>query len=255
MRDNGGQKAKRTGAVNGGYAVADLKTKPVDAVIRALQILKTFDHQAPTMSLAEVCRRTGTVKSTTLRMLLSLAEEGLITVTPERRYTLGPVLYRLGKCYAANFRLEDHVRPVLKELVAHSEESVSFYQRVGNKRICLFRENCAQILREHVSEGETLALDKGAEGRVLTQFAKYDAMMPAPAKILGSLPLVSVGERDPGIGGIASPVFSSADGLVGAMTISGPITRLTPARIKALRPIMYEANAQLSRSLGARFYN
>lgn len=234
--------------------MAELKTKPVDAVIRALQILKTFDHTAPELSLAEVCRRTGTVKSTALRMLISLAQEGLITVTPDRRYALGPELYWLGKCYADSFRLEDHVRPVMKDLVASAQECVSFFQRVGNKRMCLFREDSAQILREHVAEGDTVSLDKGAAGRVLTHFAKYDSMTPSPARTLESLPFVSIGERDSEIGGIAAPVFSNATGLVGAITISGPLSRLTQSRIDGLKPLVYASAAELSGKLGARFY-
>lgn len=237
-----------------GGEMADLKTKPVDAVVRALQILKSFDTNAKDMSLAELCRRTGIVKSTTLRMLLSLAEEGMITITPDRRYALGPELYRLGKRYADSVEFEDHIRPVMKELVASTQECVSFFQRVGNKRMCLFREDSDQLLREHVAEGDTVSLDKGAAGRVLTQFAKHDAMTLGPAKTLESLPFISIGERDSEIGGIAAPVFSNVTGLVGAMTISAPLTRLSESRIATLRPLVYAAAARVSKALGARFY-
>lgn len=234
--------------------MSELKTKSVDAVVRALQILKSFDTNAKDMSLADICRRTGIVKSTTLRMLLSLAEEGMVTITPDRRYALGPELYRLGKRYADNVDFEDHIRPVMKDLVASTQECVSFFQRVGNKRMCLFREDSDQLLREHVAEGDTVSLDKGAAGRVLTHFTKHDALTPAPGKTLESLPFVSIGERDAEIGGIAAPVFSNVAGLVGAMTISGPLTRLTPSRIAALQPLVYEAAARVSKALGARFY-
>lgn len=235
-------------------ATTELKTKSVDAVVRALRILKIFDHGAPELSLAEISRRTGFVKSTCMRMLLSLAEEGLISVTPERRYTLGPEVYRLGKCYSGGFRLESHVRPVMKSLVAETNECVSFFQRVGNRRMCLFREDSEQVLREHVAEGDTVTLDRGAAGRVLMQFARVDAMQAAPAEVLADLPFVSIGERDSEIAGVSAPVFSNAAGLVGAIAISGPLSRLTPDRIAVLAPRISDAAILLSHRLGARFY-
>lgn len=235
-------------------AETDRKTKSVDAVIRALSILKLFDQTTQDLTLAEISRRTGMVKSTALRMLVSLADEQLITVTADKRYALGPEVYRLGKAYSAGFNLETHVRPAMQDLVKDVNECVSFFQRIGNRRMCLFREDSDHLLREHVAEGDTVSLDKGAAGRVLTSFAKQDAALPAALATLESLPFVSLGERDAEITGIAAPIFSGAQGLVGALTISGPKSRLTEDYIVTLKPRVLHAAAAVSRKLGARFY-
>lgn len=231
-----------------------VKTKSVDAVVRALSLLKLFEQASPELSLAEISRRSGIVKSTCMRMLISLAEQDMITITPDRKYTLGPEVYRLGKCYSASFRLEAYIRPVLKELVAESQEGASFFQRVGSQRMCLFREDSNQLLREHVAEGDTVALDKGAAGRVLLNFMNQDPMQPAPIRTLEQLPVVSMGERDSEINGIAAPVFSSSVGLVGAIAISGPRIRLSSETIRILSPMIFRAAQKLSMQMGARFY-
>lgn len=231
-----------------------VKTKPVDAALRALKILKVFNHRTPQLTLSQISQQCGMVKSTTLRMLLSLVEEGFITVDIDKRYMLGPEVFRLGSCYAGSFELEPHIRPVMKTLVEQTGECVSFFQRVGDKRMCLFRENSHQVLREHVAEGDTVVLDRGAAGRVLLDFAGFNGDHRSQPGILDSLPYVSHGERDAGIGGLAAPVFSGFKGLLGAITISGPVSRLTPERIRELRKSVFSAAAQISAELGARFY-
>jgi len=232
-----------------------VKTKPVDAALRALKILKVFNHRAPELTLSEIALQIGMVKSTTLRMLLSLIEEGFVTVNASKRYMLGPEVYRLGCCYADSFDLEQRIRPRMKALVRSSDECVSFFLRLGDKRMCLFRENSLQVLREHVAEGDTVVLDRGAAGRVLLDFEKTSALESGSDTVKATLPYISHGERNSEIGGLAAPVFSHLKGLIGALTISGPIARLTPERIEELRPMIYATAAEISALLGARFYS
>ncbi|WPB56442.1 IclR family transcriptional regulator [Xylophilus sp. GOD-11R] len=235
-------------------ATNPVKTKPVDAALRALKILKVFDHRRPELTLSEIAAQTGMVKSTTLRMLLSLIEEGFVTVNASKRYMLGPEVYRLGCCYADSFDLEQRIRPRMKALVRDSDECVSFFQRLGDQRMCLFRENSQQVLREHVAEGDTVVLDKGAAGRVLMDFERTNALESGSEAVRARLPYISHGERNSEIGGLAAPVFSNQKGLIGALAISGPVARLTPERIDALRPLIYATAAELSMLLGSRFY-
>jgi DNA-binding IclR family transcriptional regulator len=232
-----------------------VKTKPVDAAMRALKILKVFNHRSAELTLSQISAATDMAKSTVLRMLLSLIEEGFVIATTSKRYMLGPEVYRLGRCYADSFDLEDRIRPLMKELVKSSDECVSFFQRVGDKRMCLFRENSQQLLREHVAEGDTVVLDRGAAGRVLLDFEKTNPLDPGSLDLKGTLPYVSHGERNAEIGGLAAPVFSNFSGLIGALAISGPVMRLTPERIETLRPLIYTTAAAISSRLGSRFYN
>lgn len=231
------------------------KTRPVDAALRALKILKVFGQSSPELSLSEIAQRTGMAKSTTLRMLLSLAEEGFVAVNASKRYMLGPEVYRLGCCYADNFDLEQRIRPRMKALVRESGECVSFFQRLGDQRMCLFRENSQQVLREHVAEGHTVVLDRGAAGRVLVDFERVSPLEAGTMAMRASLPYISHGERNSEIGGLAAPVFSTLKGgLLGALAISGPVARLTPERIESMRPLIYSTAAELSALLGSRFY-
>lgn len=223
--------------------------KGVAAVDRAFSILSCFDQAAGPLSLAELNRRTGLYKSTILRLLASLEGAGLVERTEGGEYVLGWVVGRLGASYRRSFGLERRLRPILRALRDETGESASFYRREGAARICLFREESRQMVRDHVEEGAILPLRRGAAGHLLIAFD------PQEVSTLGvdqpKLPIMSFGERDPDVAALAVPVFGEGDALLGALTISGPVSRLTPARASAMSQTLISHGRELSRQLGA----
>lgn len=235
--------------------VPALKTKGVEAVDKALRIFALFSAETPTLSLGEISQRSGQVKSTAMRLLISLQTAGLVRLTEDRRYTVGAQAFRLGCVYQQTFRLDRIVRPALRELVVRTGESGSFFRREGNRRICLYREDSSQVLREHVPEGEAVELDKGAAGHVLVTFDGVDGDRPATAAQLAKLPISAMGERGPDIAGISAPIFATGQGMVGALALSGPRTRFTPDRVEQMEAAVIETARSLSRELGSPFYD
>ncbi len=197
----------------------------VAAVDRALSILGAFVDAEPTLSLSRIAQKTGLYKSTTLRLIDSLEASGYIRRLSSGDYQLGPTLFRLGMQYQKAFNLGDFVVPQLQELVRETVESASFYVRTGQSRLCLFRVDSPQAVRDHVRMGDELPLRKGAAGHVLTAFESGIAVAKIAAK--DRFVTVSFGERQPDLAAVAAPVFDAAGGLAGAINVSGPRTRFT----------------------------
>lgn len=218
----------------------------VDAVGRALTILACFTRLQPSLTLTAIASRTGLYKSTVLRLIASLERGGFVVRRADKSYVLGPEPMRLGAVYAQSFHLEEHVRPVLRSLLALTGESASLFREDRGQRICLFRENSLHSIRDHVREGDVLPISLGAAARVLVRFRRH---VPAEAREPFPLPALSFGERDPETAGAAVPVFD-AHGLAGALTLSGPRTRFTRAAVDAMREPLMQAGADLSRTLG-----
>ena len=223
----------------------------VDAVNRALSILSCFTDRDERLNLTEIAKRTGLYKSTVLRLIESLELQGFL-VRHDRGYSLGAELMRLGSLYARQFRLEDRVRPLLNRLVEETGESASFYRREGQRRICLFRRDSPLAIREHVREGDILSLDKGAGGRVLKTFPGKSP--DEWRRMVGDLPYVAYGERDNETGSAAVPIFGLDDELIGAITVSGPMSRFTPDRVERIRAAVMAVGRELSQTLGGRMY-
>jgi DNA-binding IclR family transcriptional regulator len=224
--------------------------KGVESVERALKILASFQEHDEPLSLAELSKRTGFYKSTILRMLVSLEEAGFTRKLPNKTFMLGPQVMRLSGIYQKMFRLEDFVRPALRELVRLTGESAIFFQAYGKKRICLFRENSNQGLRDHVQEGKVLPLNKGAAGHVLTRFqaVRSDAI---PSRLQAMLPFVSHSEVESDTTGAGVPIFGADGSLIGALAISGPASRLTPKAMERCAAVLQRTGQNLNQALGA----
>src|SRR5688572_22404867 len=93
---------------------------------RVLTLLTAFRRGDGSLSLAELSARTGLVKSTIMRLAVSLEEHGLFIRLGDGSYQLDAEVLRLGTIYQESFRLEVFVRPVLEELVARFNETASF---------------------------------------------------------------------------------------------------------------------------------
>lgn len=196
------------------------------AVDRALSLLAAFRPGEPSLSLQELAERTRQHKSTVLRLLASLQHAQMVLRTEEGRYRLGPAVARLHAVYASSFSLEQVVMPELRMLVVRTGESAAFHVRQGDARLCLYRVDSPNPVRDHIRAGDLLPLDKGAGGRVLMAFSGAPGRLHEKVRREGVA--VLSGDRVPQLAGISAPCFDAHDALVGAVTLTMPTERLKP---------------------------
>ena len=218
--------------------------KGVSAAERALAVLTAFRRDDGALSLAELAQRTRLVKSTIMRLAVSLERYRLLARLPDGSYRLDAETLRLGTAYQQAFSLADHVGPVLGELAVKTGETASFYVRHGEERLCLFRVESASRIRMHVQPGDTRPMDKSAIAQTLR---RYEVEPPRPDD---ELPLFTSGITDPHAAALAMPVFGIGESLIGALSISGPISRLTAARVEQVKGVLIEAAHKLTSACG-----
>lgn len=220
----------------------------VASAARALTVLSAFRKGDHAVSLAELSARSGLVKSTIMRLAVTLEAQGYLARLPDGSYRLEAELLRLGTIYQQSFPMEAHVTPVLEQLVAATGESAAFYVRRGDRRLCLLRVDSPHRLRLHVRAGDLLPMDGSAIARVLQL---YGSEPWAPEAATTTLPIYSTGANDPHVAGLAVPVFDAA-GLAGALAVTGPITRLSHGAAREASTLLCAAAQGLSRLLGGQ---
>jgi DNA-binding IclR family transcriptional regulator len=220
----------------------------VAALDRAFAILGAFTASDQGLTLAQLAERTGLYKSTILRIAQSLMQHRFLQRLEDGRYQIGPGPLMLGALYQRNLNLSDVMRPLMRELATASGEGVSFYVRDGDLRICLLRVDSQHSVREHVTEGDVLPLDRGSGGRVLLAFS--GATGDAYENIRRNYYCASFGERDPDTSGISAPVFGAGQQLLGALTVAGPTSRVGRAFAERIRPSLLAVAARASHALG-----
>jgi DNA-binding IclR family transcriptional regulator len=214
------------------------------AVDRALTLLSAFRAGDTSLSLAELSSRTQLYKSTTLRLLASLEHARLVQRLDDGGYGLGNEVARLNAVYAASFSLERVVLPALRALVAATRESAAYHVAQGQGsdavRLCLYRVDSPQPVRDHIRAGDVLPLNRGTGGRVLTAFG------PKPAGTLSARDknlyarireqgyFSAVGDRLEGVAGISAPVFRADGSLAAALTLTMPSNRYSENYVRPL---------------------
>jgi DNA-binding IclR family transcriptional regulator len=220
----------------------------VAAVDRSLSILDAFTEDDPSLTLAELAKRTGLHKSTAIRLAESLEKYGLVRRSEKGTYRLGSKLLYLGSLYQKHFRMAEFVPNTLRQMVTELQEGASFYVRDEQYRICLHRADPSRAVRDHVHEGDRLPLTAGAAGHVILAFSgltgqRYDAVRK-------NMYASSYGERDPETAAISCPVFAVNQQFAGALSVSGPKYRIEALGTKRILPVLFKHARELTGILG-----
>jgi DNA-binding IclR family transcriptional regulator len=220
----------------------------VAAVERALELLTAFRPGDDALGLVELAGRTGLIKSTILRLAVSLERFNLLVRMPDGRYQLGSEVVRLNSVYQGAINLERHIQPVLAQLAAQTQETATFYVRHGeDERMCLFRVNSPNTLRLDVQPGQSRPMDGAASAELLRLFEHWPAEKPP----IPDLPLYTSGATTPHVASVSVPVLGHGDRLVGALSLAGPSARLNEERAREVALQLLQAGLTLSRRLGS----
>ena len=168
------------------------------------------------LGLAELQAATGLPRATAHRLAVALEEHGLVRRDGAGRFCLGFELIALGRAAADAFPLADVARPFLAELRDRTGESVQLFVREGDERRCVVSLQSPHGLRWIVPEGARLPLDVGSAGRLLRA---ADGQSKAPVE--------SVEEREAGVASVSAAVHSRDGLVIAAVSVSGPVERLT----------------------------
>jgi DNA-binding IclR family transcriptional regulator len=221
------------------------RAQGVTAAERALAVLDAFIGDG-SRGLAELAKATALAKPTVLRLLVSLERSGYVVRLSDGRYQLGAKLMQLGATYRSNFRLDQHVLPVLEQLAAETRESAAFHIREGGHRLMLFRVESPQAVRDAPRPAMLIPLDETSTGHVLTTAAwpLQDADGRVPVYFTS-------GVYDAQTASVSTAVFSAGPTLAGALTVSGPVGRFGQAQVRDMAARLALAAGTLSTTLGA----
>jgi len=227
-----------------------MKEKGVAAVDRALAILSAFSKEASRLSLAEISRRTGLYKSTSLRLLSSLQRSGLVEQNDDGNYHVGVAAMRLANLYQRSLRGSNVIGAALQQLVEATSENANFYVRRGDSRVCVYCADSPQQMRPHTLIGDIFPLDRGAGGKILSAFSDDLRSAPGLAEVRERCIAVSYGEFIRDSTGIAAPVFGIGNRIEGAIAVTGPTSRFTAERIASSEIALLRTALELTRAFG-----
>ncbi|WP_145226042.1 IclR family transcriptional regulator [Rudaeicoccus suwonensis] len=200
--------------------------------------------EAGPSTLAQLVAHTGLARPTAHRLAVALEHHRLVARDLQGRFVLGPRLAELASA-AGEDRLLAAAGPVLGRLRDHCGESAQLFRRQGDQRICVAAADRPMGLRDSIPIGATLSMQAGSAAQILMAWeepdrlhrglhgAKFTATMLSAVRRRGWAQ--SVGEREPGVASVSAPVRSPSGRVIAAVSISGPIERISrqPGRLHA----------------------
>jgi DNA-binding IclR family transcriptional regulator len=236
---------------------------------KLLALLDAFGPEQPDFSLAELAVRAGLPKSTCHRILAVLETWRGVERNASGRYRLGIKFFELGGLVQDRLRIREVALPYMEDLLATTREMVHLAKLDGNDALYIERLVSHRSVRSPSRVAGRVPATCTGVGKAILAFSQPDivksvmaAGLPAltnysitnPVQFLETLERIRTTgvsfdyeEASLGLNCVAAPIFNHAGMPVAAMSVSGPVGRLSP---EALVPAIRAATLAVSRHLG-----
>ena len=238
-------------------AVAD-RSDQVQSLVRALTIVNRLAAADEGVTLTEVAQQVGLSPSTAHRLLTTLEQERYVHFDAERRlWSVGVQAFVAGNAFLKTRSLVASARPQMRALMEESEETVNLAVEDQFEAIYLSQVECRQMMRAFARPGARVPLHCSSVGKALLS-AMPDSELSRILHRRG-LPRVTVKtitttttlrddlirtrergyaiddeENAVGLRCIAAVIFNENAAAVAAISVSGPMARISDDRIPLL---------------------
>jgi DNA-binding IclR family transcriptional regulator len=261
-----------TGAAESGKAESDRGR--VQSVDRALDIMEALAGAGRGIGIVDLSARVGLHASTVHRLLATLVARGYARQSPQsQRYSLGTRVLQLGRSFHDRSDLRQEAHRYLQQLTEISGETANLVMRDDDEVVYIDQVQSPHLVRMFAEIGRRVPLHSTAGGKAI--LASWDRAelhrlvaekgLPGKTKYtitsLGDLELalgevrrsgyaIDDQEQEEGVRCVAGPVGDQTGDVVAALSLSGPITRMTRSRIAELGALVVRVCGELSAALG-----
>jgi IclR family KDG regulon transcriptional repressor len=241
-------------------------------LLKGLMVLEAVtDIAQSSRTIEELAARVGLTRSNTHRTLQTLMHAGYIERDEASGYRGGIRLFELAARQLGTLDLRRTAGPAMRKLAAETGETVHLSVLDGIEVVYIDKIDSPQPIRAYSMVGGRAPAYAVATGKVLLAY-QPEGYLETYAEALGqhtgttitTLPLLKEdlrravragyamnrGEWRDGVGGVAVAIFNALDDVVGAVGISGPLDRLSLARVKTLAVNVKACAAEISAALG-----
>jgi IclR family KDG regulon transcriptional repressor len=253
-----------------------MSEKTTRSLERGLDILLTFSHESPFLSIEEISMRTGIPRSTCYRLVSTLKQKNLVDLSPDDgRYRLAMGAMKFHAIILESLDVASIARPFIKQLVRITGESVQLILRNKNTAVCIDKVESSEALRVRPDKGTIIGLHSGASGKAIMAFLPIEEQERiikevglkkfGPNTLTDATQLkknleeirrqkyaVSKEEIYVGVTALAAPIFDFEDNAIASVCVAGPMQRLTEDKLASFCGAVVETAKQISHHLGQK---
>jgi DNA-binding IclR family transcriptional regulator len=249
------------------------KAGPVGVLAKVLRVLEALDASPNGLPLRNVASQTGLNKSTAYRLLAHLEGEGYLFRDDVGVYIVGPKLARLGSGVSYHATLRSASRPVIQQLWSMTTETVNLAVRDGLHVLYLDVMESSHTFRLASQVGMRRPLHCTALGKAILAFSPAEErdgelnllrLERVSKRTITSLPrfrrelakvmqhgyAVDDEEAESGARCASAPIFDRSGKVAGAISVSGPVTRVNYSRLQMFAHAVRDGARLISQRLG-----
>ncbi len=245
----------------------------VQSVDRTLDVLEALASRRGATGISELSGLVGLHVSTVHRLLATLVDRGYVRQDPDSsRYHLGSRIFTLASAADLHLDLRLVARPYLERMMRASGETANLVTLSDHEVVYLDQVASMHLVKMFTAPGMRAPLYCTGTGKMMLAFKDAEFAKPVldapmrrytPRTIVTRSALeaelatirkrgysVDNEEMEEGVRCLAVPIFDRRHDCVGAISVSGPTTRMTTERVQKLAPAACAIADELSRQLG-----
>jgi DNA-binding IclR family transcriptional regulator len=245
----------------------------LSSVANSLRLIKAFSEDQYEIGISDLAKRLGLAKSTVHRLASTLLDQGMLEQNAgDGKYRLGLALFELGTLVRRKMDFTMEARPYLRTLMEKTGETVHLAILDHDSVLYIITHESKQALRMGSKVGTRAPVHSTAVGKALLAFQPEEEIariiargLPASApntvvdgrSLQRELELVRTRsyavddeESEVGLRSIAAPIRNDSGNVIAAISIAGPVHRMTRKTLLGwVRELVAAANA-VSQRLG-----
>jgi DNA-binding IclR family transcriptional regulator len=253
-------------------ASARFRTR-LSSVANSLRLIKAFSEDEYEIGISDLAKRLGLAKSTVHRLASTLLEQGMLEQNPaDGKYHLGLALFELGTMVRRKMDFTVEARPFLRTLMEKTGETVHLAILDHDSILYVITHESKQALRMGSKVGTRAPVHSTAVGKVLLASQPEEEIerivarglpQSTPGTIVEAKALrrelalvkaqghaVDDEESEIGLRAIAAPIRNYSGDVVAAISIAGPVHRMTKKALLSWLRELVEAAEAVSQRLG-----
>lgn len=249
----------------------------VQSLSRGLQILEAIADAKQGALLTDLAADLALPLSTAHRLLNTLEQRGFVRQAGEQeRWFIGSSGFKVGTAFLASRDFVVQTKPLMKALVAQVGETSNLSVLESQAAVIIAQEQCSEMMRMMVPLGSRSPLHASGVGKAML------AYMPVSERksLLASLPLPQITpwtlitqdaleraleeikvqgwayddqEHALGLRCIAACIFDENSTPIAAISVSGPLTRISDQRARELGEVVKGCAMQATAYLGGKW--
>ena len=255
------------------HQVEQSRSPSVGVISKVLLILEALQNSSVGLGLKDICDVTGINKSTAHRFLRHLDREGYLLRTAAGAYLIGPRLAQMSACPSRTATLQAVARQTLSDLWRSTQETVNLGVIDHGTLLYVDVMESPHEFRLVSRIGTRRSLHVAALGKAMTAFlpaSEYERALagivfqrvtpktiPNMAQLRAELEKVrrqgyAVDNEEALLGCrcVSAPILNNERVPIGALSVAGPVARVSIARVPALAREVKSAAKVVSLALG-----